>query len=283
VQRVVERTGGTIVSETNPRRWALGLRTLMRGVAPAYLGTSPLRVSFTEAGPPLPPMTASPPWNRTWLKNGTTELATGGGNGEGSVPAAAAWLSGSGAVIAAAFRADVNVAGALAAKAAIPPRDPRFVVTWDAGQPLRARLDAADPSAGPINDLSPVLRLIPGDPSNASEKYESTPMRQTAPGRYEVSLDAPARPAFASVQLGNRTTLDRIAIAGHYPPEFDAIGNNLPAMTELAKLSGGEVIDPTRTTPIDFHWAVRSTPLAAYCSAVGALFIAAGLIRWRKS
>jgi len=186
-------------------------------------------------------------------------------------------------VIAAAFSADGNVAAALAARVAVPPRDPRFTVTWNPGQPLHVRLDAADGS-GPINDLSPQLQLTPGDPSNAGETYRTSPLRQTAPGRYEAALETPSRPGFASVRLADRrTTLDRIAVAGRYAPEFDAIGNNLPALRELARTTGGELIEPSRTTPIDFRWPVRRVRIAGYCAAAGAILVAAGLIRWRKS
>jgi hypothetical protein len=112
--------------------------------------------------------------------------------------------------------------------------------------------------------------------------HESTPIPQTAPGRYELHIDAPTRSTLASVHLDGRI-LDRIAVAGRYAPEFDAIGNNRERMYALARSSSGAVIEPSQTRPIDFRWPLRRLPLASYCCGAGAALIAAGLLRWRKS
>src|SRR5947207_3395328 len=83
----------------------------------------------------------------------------------------------------------------------------------------------------------------------------------------------PPPPTFALVRLGESHVIDRIAVAGRYAPEFDAIGNNLQALRELAGASGGAVIEPAQTTPIDFHWPVRSVALGTYCSVAGAMLV----------
>ena len=46
--------------------------------------------------------------------------------------------------------------------------------------------------------------------------------------------------------------MDRIAVAGRYAPEFDAIGNDRSAMNQLARRTGGAVIDPAQTSPSSF-------------------------------
>ena len=283
VRRIVEQTGGSIVTETDPRRWVQSLRTLLRAASPRYLQTSPpLRVSFTDAGPALPPLAVSP-WNRTWIKSAATELARGRtGADDELVPAAGAWFSGNGAVIAVAFHADAGVVAALARRVALPPRDPRFKIAWDPGARLSVTLDAADADR-PINDLSPRLKLFDADAASLPAPRDGAiPIPQTAPGRYELSVPAPARPAFASVSIDGRP-IDRIAVAGRYAPEFDAIGNDLAAMRELAQTSGGAVIEPAQTTPIDFRWPVRHTALSSWLAACGAALIGAGLIVWRRS
>jgi hypothetical protein len=143
------------------------------------------------------------------------------------------------------------------------------------------RIDAAVTDR-PINGLSPRLDVIRADRSRSDPPLASVTIPQTAPGRYELSVPAPARPAFAAVHLDGRL-IDRIAVAGRYAPEFDAIGNDHAALRELARATGGAVIEPGQSTPIDFHWPVQRTPLVTPCCVVGALLIGAGLLRWRKS
>ena len=278
VRRIAEQTGGSVITESDPRRWIGGLRSLLRSAAPRNLvESSPLAVTFTTAGPPLPPRAVSP-WNRTWLKSGATELASGREGDDASIPmlpAVAAWSIGNGAVIAAAFKADAGVISALAERVALPPRDPRFKVAWDPASRLIVTLDAADRNVH-LNNLSPRLELFNSD----SRSRQTMPIPQTAPGRYELSIPAPATPLFASVYV-DAHPIDRLAVAGRYPSEFDQIGNDHAAMRELARSSGGEVIDPARTTPIDFRWPVRRVVLSSYLAGGGAMLVALGLLRWR--
>src|SRR5206468_11094917 len=106
--------------------------------SPTWLEQSTLDVAFTDAGPVLSSLAVSP-WNRTWTKPGATELAKGKAAREAggeAVPAAAAWFSGNGAVIAVAFRAAPRVASVLAQRVALPPRDPRFKIVWDPARQL---------------------------------------------------------------------------------------------------------------------------------------------------
>jgi hypothetical protein len=75
--------------------------------------------------------------------------------------------------------------------------------------------------------------------------------------------------------------LSQTAVAGRHPPEFEAIGNDHAAMHELARRTGGEVIDVRQTKPIAFHWPRRDVPLLPWLTAGGAAAFALALVFWR--
>jgi hypothetical protein len=299
---IANHTGGKIVGQSDPRKWARELKDLMRSASPPWLGRETLLVRRTEAGPRFAPVRVAPPWNRTWLKRDATSLADGAiadaANGAAEaaaaanaanaaanaerIPAIAAWNVGSGAVISAAFSPSPALVEMLVDRVAAPPRDPRFRVTYDAARELRITLDAIDNRAGGgaggsyMNNLAPRVELS----VDATRSSDAVAMPQTAPGRYEVALPAPSRATFASVRLGGRV-IDRFAVAGRYPPEAEAIGNDRPAMDVLARATGGAVIEPSHTAPLDFRWPTRAISLSAYLAAAGAALIVSGLVRWR--
>jgi len=103
---------------------------------------------------------------------------------------------------------------------------------------------------------------------------------QTAPGEYEIDIDAPRSATFAAVQ-SNKELLERIAIAGRYAPEFDAIGNDQAAMQQLADRTGGKVILPNQTYAIDFPRPRRPVNLTPLLAMLGAAFIALAIVLWR--
>jgi hypothetical protein len=131
--------------------------------------------------------------------------------------------------------------------------------------------------AGPyMNNLAPRLEFS----ADATRAGDAVAMPQTAPGRYELVVPAPSSPTFCAVRLNGRV-IDRFAVAGRYWPEFEHIGNDRPAMDALARATGGAVIEPSQTTPIDFRWPTRPVSLSAYLAAAGAICLVAGLLRWR--
>ena len=273
---LADATGGRVTIEQDPRQWAFGLRDLMRSGAAPWIMTSTLNVAFTNAAPNLPPISTHQ-WNRTWLKPQASELAHAAD--DETIPAIAAWNAGAGAVISVAFRPPPDLVTALADRVTIPPRDPRFSVTWNPGARLRVTLDAVDDGGSRfINNLRPIVEL--SDRSDASGK-RAYPLEQTAPGRYEIAIMPLAQPTIARLLLGGRT-IDQVPVAGRYPVEFEAIGNNHAAATKLAQLTGGSVIEPADHRPIVFRWPTRQIPLAPYAAAAGALLFTAALVRWRS-
>jgi hypothetical protein len=156
------------------------------------------------------------------------------------------------------------------------PRDPRFTVTWQIGANLGVSVDAVDGKTY-LNDLPVSLRLIPTSPTG-SRQEEDVP--QVEPGRYALQVSSFREPLFAEVAVRGRV-IDRIVVAGRYPPEFEAIGNDHAAMRTLAERTGGEVITPANHRPIDFNWPRREVPLSSWFAGMGALLAAVALIFWR--
>ncbi|MGH7214935.1 MAG: hypothetical protein ACREIT_09245, partial [Tepidisphaeraceae bacterium] len=277
VRRVVAGTGGVLLEQTDPRHWAESFGQLMRQAMPQRLSNNPIEVQFEAR---LGTLAARPvvPWNRTWLKPGSDKLASAQAP-HGPAPMAAAWSVGAGQVAAAAFGANVAETTALAELVAAPPRDPRLKVTWESGPQLRVTLDAVDEQRY-LNGLAATLEIMAQDTSVTPTLPATQPVPQTAPGRYELWTSAPRAPSFAALRVGGRVVA-RAAVAGRYAPEFDAIGTDYVALRELARRSGGEVIEPTRTSPINFRWPPRRVALTSYLAITGASLVAAALAWWR--
>ena len=272
VKKLVEVTGGTMLAQADPQRWAASLRDLLRAASPARLREEPLEVRFVGPLSILPSRNAQPS-NQVWEKERITALATATSN-DGSLTLGALWNLGAGRAAAVGFEPRGEEVEAIAALVASPPRDPRFTVTWDAARVVRVTVDAVDGGRF-MNGLDVVLQWI--DPSGVAEQFESRPIPQVGPGRYEIELPASRTPRLASVRLGDRIIAQR-AIAGRYAPEFDAIGTDRAALRALAERTGGRVIEPTDTSPIQFTWPRRRVNLSSILAATGALLVAAGLV-----
>ena len=229
-----------------------------------------------QSGSPALPITSAATWNRTWIKPKATLWASASNEAD-TVPMIARWQFGSGTVVAAAMQSPPSLGSALADVTARPPRDPRFAVTWTTDETLMASVQAIENKTY-LNSLPLVLQLIHQDGSTPT--VEEHPLQQTAPGRYDISLPAPRTPVFAILRLRDNI-VDRMPVAGRYAPEFDAIGNNRGAMNELAKRTGGQVIEPNQIAPIQFHLPLHEISLVTFLSAVAAALMAAALVLWK--
>lgn len=269
LRQVVAATGGRVLTELDPARWSAAVRELARAAGNPQVQRTPVTVTFESPVLGIPPQSAGL-WNRTWMKQGASKLAEAREGTAEPVPMAARWNAGEGRVLAAAFAPDAGVIERLASLVARPPRDPRFHVTWETGPRLRVTIDAV---AGRLylNGQNLSLEL------NASRH----PIPQTGPGRYELTIQAPRSPAIATVRAGDQV-LDQFAVAGRYAPEFDEIGNDLAAMRELARRSGGAVVPPDQAKPLDVHWPVREVSLTSLLAIAGAACVVAGLLWWQR-
>lgn len=274
LRQLAADSGGTLLSELEPRRWSEAARRLFQQAAPTHLSRDPARVRFAGELSPLS-QREIPLHNRTWAKKDAMPLTAPNDAG----PRAARWTVGAGGqVLAAAFAPSAAELDAMVRLIDRPPRDPRLQVTWETGQKLGVRVDAAD-GQRPLNGLPLKLELAStGD--SAPPAVVDIP--QTAPGRYERGIAAPRRASIAAVKHGGRL-VERIALAGRYAPEFDRIGNNMDTLRELARRSGGAIVPPTQVTPIDFAWPTRPVPLTPWLTTLAAGLLAGAVLRWRKS
>lgn len=273
--KIVRATGGTSVSQFDPRQWVRGAQELLRSATPKLLENRPISVQFSGDFAGIGPTTASP-WNHTWLKSNSTPAATGTSNNE-APPLGATWHLGQGRVAALAFGASQNQLEPVILKLARPPADPNFKVTWTTGPRLVVKVEAFDGHEY-INDAA--LELEQTSSLEGGQAAARIAIPQTAPGQYELSVEAARQPLIATVR-NNGEVLSRIAVAGRYAPEFDAIGNNHQNMTRLAQRTGGQVILPSQRSPIDFRWRRKTVSLDSILAALGAVLIGLGLVRWK--
>ncbi len=265
LQSIIAATGGTARTERLPANWASGIRELLRAAEPSRLQQRGATVRFLDPLASLPSVRVRL-WNRTWRKSDATPLAETELAGEGVVMAAR-WNAGAGQVAAIAFHAAQEIVEAAAKLIQRPPRDPRFRVAVETGSTLHVSVDAIDGNTY-LNGERLTLQLAAAALS----------IPQTGPGRYELTTDA--RAGIARVRRG-RETLDAFAVPERYAPEFDAVGNDRAALAELARRTGGRVVEPGDTRRLDLPLPRRPVPLASWLATAGAAFVCAGLVRWR--
>jgi hypothetical protein len=269
LRRLAEGSGGQFLEEIDSQKWLASVRRMLRAVMPDQLIREPVTVTF---GGILSALGSRPVslMNHTWPKQSATVLATAMEDTD-KVSAAAKWSVGTGDVLAFAFAPTPDEIAAVEQAIARRPRDPRFNITWHAGPTLHLRIDARDNDTF-LNDQKLTIDL------NLLSAVFTIP--QTGPGRYEIELPAPRSPMTVTI-FNDQHVLDEFAVAGRYPREFDAVGNDLDALRALAERSGGSVIEPSQHGELEFPDTRRVTSFAGSFAIVGALLLAASLIVWR--
>jgi hypothetical protein len=263
---LAKSTNGQVLAQDDPAKWPQAARALLGGALPMRLETERVQVKFSDMLTSMQPLEVSP-WNRTWLKDKATALAaTAGGS-----PMAAWWQVGNGRVAATAFDPPADVIDRIVARIARPPHDDRFSVQWTKQSANVAIGISAVDQGQPINRASLSLTI-------AGQTY---PVPQLAPGEYGLRLDAPRQPTIATIQFDG-VVIDRHALPGHYPAEFNGIGNDYAAMHRLADQTGGRLIGPADQTRIQLPRKSDGLPLTPWLAALGALGFATGLVMWRR-
>jgi hypothetical protein len=268
LRQIAAATGGSVLAQLDPSRWPAAVRELARAAGNSEIQRTPVSVRFDGLADGIAPQSIAV-WDRTWMKAGSSKLAEARSGSE-PVPMVALWNAGEGRALAAAFAPSPAAIERLVGLVARPPRDPRFHVSWATGPSVRVTVDAVSGreylnGQGLSLELGGSRRAVP----------------QTGPGRYELTFDSPRFPAVATVRAGEQV-LDRVAVAGRYAPEFDGIGNDLVAMRELARRSGGAVVPPDQGKPLDIRWPAREASIVPLLAVAGAACVGAGLLCLRR-
>ena len=147
------------------------------------------------------------------------------------------------------------------------------VATSRAGDRVTMTLDAADPAGGWRNDATTELTVI--DPALGSR---TLPARQTAPGRYEASFEAPGGGAYhaeIAQSVGGRVVARQSrGVTVGYPDELRLRPVNERLLKAVAAAGGGEYdVDPASVFAPDDATAPDPLPLWPY-------LLAAALALW---
>jgi hypothetical protein len=277
LRAIVDATGGKSIAQPDAARWASDLKQLLRAAAPGRIEHDRINLSF-DSSLTLPPRELEW-WNRTWPKEPADVLATGR-SGNDDLPLAALRRDGLGRVVAAGFQPIEPELSRMIERCEQRPRDPRFSVTWTFDPDCRVALDAIDRAATQpyLNGMRPTLQLR----RDGVITPLSIALVQTAPGRFEVSVPRIGSPRMATL-IVNDQVIDRTALPGRYPREYELIGNDRAAMRDLAERSGGQVIEPDDAAPLTVRWPPRPVDLTSITAIAGAALVALGLIWWRRN
>jgi hypothetical protein len=267
--QIAQQTGGREVRQMDATAWQTEAKKILHAAMPDRMIREPIAVNFQNDLAAVAARSVSSA-NRTWLKDSATLLASGKDKSE-SLPLAARWRVGEGQVIAAAFTPTAQEIEAMTNLVAKRPRDPRFSVRCESGTKLHVRVDAAD-HGEELNGAQLSIRTGQGD---------SIAIPQTGPGRYEIDLPSPRSTQIVSVRDGAEC-VDQLAVAGRYPTEFDAIGNEDATLAELAKRTGGEVIEPSDHGKIEFREPRQRVSMASVTAAIGSVCIGLSLVWWKR-
>ncbi|HXG24157.1 MAG TPA: VWA domain-containing protein [Chthonomonadales bacterium] len=103
-------------------------------------------------------------------------------------------------------------------------------------------VEAYDPAGNPINHLAARASVLAPD-----GRAQEVTLRQQGPGRYQGEYDAGATGGYiVSVVEGTQTGTPRITRAGFslaYPPEYQAVRANDALLTQIAQLTGGQMLE----------------------------------------
>jgi hypothetical protein len=267
--QIAQQTGGQQARQIDPAAWAAETKQMLRAASPNRMLRESIAVSFQNELAALPGRSISSA-NRTWLKDSATELATGKSSSE-TFPLAARWRVGDGEVIAMVFSPTSTEIETIANLMARRPRDPRFSVRWKSVPKLNVRIEAQD-HGQQMNGVSLSIQI---------GQTPAVQMPQTAPGRYEIDLRSPRSPQIATIRHEGEV-VDRFAIAGKYPAEFDAVGNDVATLEELADRTGGRMIEPSDHGEIQFNQKRMFQSIASLMAAIGSVCIGLSLVWWRR-
>ncbi|MFT3789158.1 MAG: VWA domain-containing protein [Tepidisphaeraceae bacterium] len=201
-------------------------------------------------------------WNRVWLRTDATELARSRDD-----VLAATWRVGTGRVTTLAFEASSGLVEKQADDVRATPTDPTLSVRWSADTVV---VHATDTAGKPQNGLT----------LSAHVDDRVIELMQTAPGEYRGTFPRAPAPRIGRL-LRTDALVDVGTIEARYAEEFDAIGIDRSTLTALARDTGGEVVEPNRSTPLSIVRPTRSVDASLTLGVSGLALLGAGLVAWR--
>ncbi len=139
-----------------------------------------------------------------------------------------------------------------------------FVEIERTGETAKIVMDSVDDQGNFIDDSPTTLTVI--DPSLKTNKID---MHQSAPGRYEASIDVSRRGSYQLDLAQNRGGPERIGqtrgLAVGYPDELRLLPTNVQVLKQIAEVSSGRYdASPTSLLEPDGRQARQSIPLWPY-------------------
>lgn len=279
LRTLAEKSGGRVITEADPARWASSLAGLGRTLGGAEAHRRPLTVVFTDALSRLGRRDIER-WLPRFKKADATLLAHRAAASPtiatpDSLALAAWWPVGTGRVAEFSFALESAELNAAADALARATRDASFDVTWSGQRTIRVTmtptLSAIDAEAGAV--VPPTLRLV--DPETGAEMKIA--VVQIAPDVFEASFPAPAAPRWALIDSAGRP-IERRALPGRYAVEFDAVGIDRAALVSLADRTGGAIVGPADDRRLALPRLSSRRSITPQLLAGGGALVALGLL-----
>jgi hypothetical protein len=256
LERLCNASGGHLAMEANVMNWSQAAGTLAARVAPERWQTSQRMV---EMMPPLSPETMQVKgWNQAYARGDAKVIARSGEAAMGGM-----WRAGLGQVVTLAFDPGEAQVAALA-----------------------GRLGGRPAAGGEVEWEDGAVVVRPGTESVAVRLVEDgttrdLPLVAAGPGSLRAEMPEMERPTVVLVLMGGQV-VGRKTVAGGYAPEFRSIGLNRPNLDELARRTGGRVIEADDRRPIAIAGQLRLVDLARWAGGLGLACATLGLLLLRR-
>lgn len=258
LQRLCTTSGGRLLRAADGK-WSQTASELTTRLTPDRWQSSSATV---QTKPPFPPGNVSVNgWNLAFARPETTLIAHSGPNAM-----AATWRVGLGQVLTTAFDPGQSSASVLAEQIAARPIAATAEVDWQQDT-LAIKPQAAGAHVA--------VRIVTDGVTT------ELPLASAGPGTLKAQLPNIDHGAVVLVLVDGRV-VERKTLPGSYAPEFRRIGLNRANLEELARRTGGRVIEATDRAPLAIAAEPRLLDLERYLGGLGLLAAAIALASLRR-